>query len=194
MLCPMMREMLPFVVQAGGEVLKEVAIGAVRSHFARPPVLTPREAPAVEKAHGCPYCSAARSLAPVFFYMARAQNATRFGEIYTRLAQKQVAEALSVLDAMPGEPDAPTMRLSAQLVKLDVMLSRPVTAPDYRAIAATVAEIMDFDLELAERYNASATTGDELAARVEAKLARMDGAAPRELETQIIEGTARVVE
>lgn len=171
-----MRELLPYAYQAGAELLKEVAIGYVREQFSTR--MTLRTAPLVGDTHGekhaCPYCAVARALAPVYFYVRRAPAAPQYGAIYTELARKQVAEAIAIVDAIPGEPDQPTMRLAAQLVALEVMLSRPVAAPDYHAITAAVSDLMDFDMVLAERFNSSASTGDALAARVEERLARID--------------------
>lgn len=191
----MMRDVLPYLVQAGGELAKELAIGYVREQFSTRMTLrtAPVTAAAVKDPHGCPFCAISRSLAPVYFYMKRAPKSPRFGAIYVQLAGKQVNEALAIVDAIPGEPDAPTMRLAAQLVALDVMLSRPGSAPDYGAIAAAVDDLMDFDMVLAERFNSSAGTGDALAAHIEERLARLDAIGLAPVPDPVLEGEFRVV-
>lgn len=185
-----MQQVLPYLVQTASEIGKEVLISAVRSHLTARMIVRPTvsagESPRAD--HGCPYCAVAKVLGVTWFYLIRAARKPDFAPIYLGLAAKQVSEAISVLDRIPGEPDVPTMRLSEQLVKLDVALSRPVTAPDYAALAETVMDIMEFDMGLAERYNASESTGDQLAARVDERLKHIEVATTGVIDGEVISG------
>lgn len=151
----MIKPALPYVAEICGEMLKTYAITAVRAQALRShPVVTisKGEGDSPPRREGCPYCSVSKHLAAVYRYLRRGSEKGHLAPLYQRLAQDQVAEALTALRDVPAQMSH--MRLERELSALELALSRPtVSAAEQGMLARDAWAASELSLDLAEFAN-----------------------------------------
>jgi hypothetical protein len=151
----MVKPALPYIAEICGEVLKTYAINAVRAQALRPhPIVTisKGEGDSPPRGTGCPYCAVSKHLAAVYRYLRRGSEKGSLAPLYQRLAQDQVAEALTALRDVPAQMSH--MRLERALNALELALSRPiVSAVEQGMLARDAWAASELSLDLAEYAN-----------------------------------------
>ena len=172
----MMRQALPFLARALGEIAQDYALVVVRRNILNNPTIglsRVRRGESPTEPHGCPYCAVTRQLAITHRYLTAAGGNAATAPTYIKLAAACVEEALKVLDAMTGEPDIATLNLMQGVQQLQLDLAHTDAAQHLEEIAASSWRLSDLSLRLAERLNRPA--------------------APTPLPPDAIEGEFRVV-
>jgi len=175
----------PAVVEFCGEVAREALRDWLRKRtFETRADAVPQTGESPPKDEGCPFCAAARRLAAAHLYLTQIPRSPANTETYKQLALKEVREAGDALLRAPADLDPRTTVLVSAVTTVEVSLSRPGAAVDVYGLATQTEAAGRLALELAERYQAAVGRGEDMARRMDERLAGLQ---------ESLEGTWKVV-
>lgn len=178
---------VPYVVEACGELLKSVVLGAARRSgeriaARRPPAPLTQGPPRPE---GCPFCAAGKALAIVHSYLAQILESPDNAELYQGLSIPYAAEAAIALLRAPEGFDPRTKILQEQVRELVETLAEPIPGQDVESLVHEVWASRGLSFQLAERLNARADEQEQEIGGL--------GASVPETDAEVIDASARLV-